>query len=411
MFHVPTLIESKRDGNELSTEDIQAVIEAFTAGDLPDYQMSALAMAIYFQGMTDTETSALTEAMLNSGDRMEWPADSPTKVDKHSTGGIGDKVSLVLAPMLACTGHWVPMISGRGLGITGGTLDKLESIAGYRTDLARDEIIATLERCGAVITGQTSTLCPADKRLYALRDVTGTVPSRPLIVASIMSKKLAESLGRLVLDVKFGSGAFMRDAEQARLLADAMVAVGQRLGVRTSAVLTPMDQPLGCAVGNALEVIECVETLRGNGPPDLVELTLDLAAEVADCDRDGLAATLADGRAWNAFRAMVAAQGGDADSLEDLAESQRAPFVADLKAERSGVLRRIDAGVIGRTCLQLGGGRQRAGDQVDHRVGMDQILKIGVRVQAGDSLMRIHAPSPARLGEAALQLIAGIEIE
>lgn len=411
MLHLPTLIESKRDGAELTPDDIRALIAAFTRGEVPDYQMSALAMAVYFRGMTAAETTALTGAMLDSGDRLEWPADSPVKVDKHSTGGIGDKVSLVLAPLLACTGHWVPMISGRGLGITGGTLDKLESIPGYRTDLSADEILATLRQAGAVITGQTGQLCPADKRLYALRDVTGTVPSRPLIVASIMSKKLAESLDRLVLDVKFGSGAFMRDEAEARLLADAMVQVGRQLGVRTDAVLTPMDQPLGHAVGNALEVVECIDTLRGRGPADLVELTLDLAAAVADCPRETLADSLRDGRAWTAFCTMVEAQGGEVAALETLSERHRAPFVADLKADRSGRLSRLDAGVIGRTCVRLGGGRQRAGDAIDFRVGMDRIVKTGAEVRAGDTLMRVHATTPGQLAEAVQALGPAVGIE
>ncbi len=411
MLHLPTLIEAKRDGEELPPDQIRELIAAFTRDEVADYQMSALAMAVYFRGMSDAETAALTGAMLDSGDRLHWPEGTPVKVDKHSTGGIGDKVSLVLAPLLACTGHWVPMISGRGLGITGGTLDKLESIPGYRTDLAAGEILATLQTAGAVITGQTESLCPADKRLYALRDVTGTVPSRPLIVASIMSKKMAESLDRLVLDVKFGSGAFMRDEEQARLLAAAMVGVGERLGVRTSAVLTPMDQPLGEAVGNALEVVESVAALQGRGPADLVELTLDLAAAVADCPRETLAGCLRDGRAWEAFCRMVGAQGGDVGALETLAERHRAPFVADLKADRSGRLVRLDAGLIGRTCVQLGGGRRRAGDAIDYRVGMDRIVKTGTEVCAGDSLLRVHAATPGQLAEAvgALGAAAGIE--
>ena len=265
-------------------------------------------MAIYFQGMDAAETAALTMAMLESGERLQHPEGHPAIVDKHSTGGIGDKVSLVLAPLLACDGVHVPMISGRGLGITGGTLDKLESIPGYRCDLTTEEIYRCLADVGCVITGQTGDVCPADKKLYALRDVSGTVPSQPLIVASIMSKKLAESLDRLVLDVKFGSGAFMKTEADARSLADAMCAVGQQLGVETRARLNPMDEPLGNAVGNALEVQEAVETLKGNGPADLVDLVLDLASEVSTSDRSQLAAWLQDGSAFEKFRAMVTAQ-------------------------------------------------------------------------------------------------------
>src|SRR3954447_14396690 len=262
-MHVPTLIERKREGAELSTGEIRALIDGFTRGEIPDYQMSAWAMAVFFRGMTARETSDLTMAMMRSGRVLEYPAGSPPKVDKHSTGGVGDKVSLVLAPLLACDDVWVPMISGRGLGITGGTLDKLESIPGFNVNLDKTRALKQLEAIHLFVIGQTADICPADKKLYALRDVTGTVPSQPLIVASIMSKKLAENLDRLVLDVKFGTGAFMKDRAAAQQLADSMTAVGELMGVKMSHLLTPMDEPLGRAVGNALEIAECVDTLQG----------------------------------------------------------------------------------------------------------------------------------------------------
>src|SRR5437660_10265167 len=264
-MHFPSLIEKKRDGQALTTKEINNLVEDFVVGDVPDYQMSALAMAVFFRGMTSTETHHLTEAMMQSGRVLRYPDGSAPKIDKHSTGGVGDKVSLVLAPLLACTGAWVPMIAGRGLGITGGTLDKLESIPGFNVHIDERRALAQLEKIGVFMIGQTAAICPADKKLYALRDVTGTVPSQPLIVASIMSKKLAENLDRLVLDVKFGSGAFMKARPEAEHLAEAMTAVGEGMGVKISHLLSPMDEPLGRAVGNALEVAEAVAALHGNG--------------------------------------------------------------------------------------------------------------------------------------------------
>src|SRR5882762_4424741 len=279
-MHFPSLIEKKRDGHALTTKEINSLVEDFVVGDIPDYQMSALAMAVFFRGMTSAETYHLTEAMMKSGRVLRYPEGSPPKIDKHSTGGVGDKVSLVLAPLLACDEVWVPMISDRGLGITGGTLDKLESIPGFNVNLDEKRALKQLEKIGVFMIGQTEYICPADKKLYALRDVTGTVPSQPLIVASIMSKKLAESLDRLVLDVKFGSGAFMKTRGDAANLATALSAVGREMGVQVSHLLTPMDEPLGWSAGNALEVAEAVECLHGGGPPDMVELTLDLAEKV-----------------------------------------------------------------------------------------------------------------------------------
>jgi pyrimidine-nucleoside phosphorylase len=393
-MHIPALIEKKRDGGKLSAEEIHALISQYSAGTLPDYQMAALAMAVFFRGMDDAETTALTMEMRDSGDVFAWPAGTPPKVDKHSTGGVGDKVSLILAPLLACEGVWVPMISGRGLGFTGGTLDKLESIPGFRVSLAWPEMLSQLEKVGCFIAGQTENFCPADKKLYALRDVTGTVASLPLIVASIMSKKLAESLDRLVLDVKFGRGAFMQKREDAQQLADAMVAVGRGAGVETHAVLNPMDQPLGCTAGNALEVAECVEVLHGGGPPDLIALTLDLAGKLVPASREQLHTRLSDGSAWAKFVAMVEAQGGDATTLEKMREVHRAPVITDLLAVSRGTVTRLDALEIGRLCVELGAGRAKAGDAVDFSVGVECLKKEGDVVDRGEPVIRVHSRQP-----------------
>jgi pyrimidine-nucleoside phosphorylase len=396
-MHVPQLIERKRDGGALSPEEIHAIIRDFTAGTIPDYQMSALAMAIFFRGMSDGETAALTAAMRDSGRSFRWPAGSPPKVDKHSTGGIGDKVSLVLAPLLACDGLWVPMVSGRGLGITGGTLDKLESIPGFNVRLDEAHCLRQIEKIGVFMAGQTEDFCPADKKLYALRDVTGTVPSQALIIASIMSKKLAESLDRLVLDVKFGSGAFMKTRGDAERLAGGLQAAGRDNGVETSFLLSPMDEPLGCTVGNALEVVEAVETLQGGGPPDFVNLTLDLCERVADSPRERLAGWLKDGTAWRRFVALVEAQGGDAAALEKLSDVHRAPLVEPLPAPRDGTVKRVDAGILGAAGVQLGAGRRKATDAIDPAVGFSGLRKTGDRVVAGEPLVFIHARSAESL--------------
>jgi pyrimidine-nucleoside phosphorylase len=409
-MHVPAFIECKRDGGELSASEIEQFIDGYTRGDIPDYQASAFAMAVFFRGLNPTETGALTRAMMRSGRTLQYPAGSPPKVDKHSTGGIGDKVSLVLAPLLACDDLWVPMISGRGLGITGGTLDKLESIPGFNVSLTEEQTLAQLGRIGVAMIGQTADLCPADKKLYALRDVTATVPSQPLIVASIMSKKLAESLARLVLDVKFGTGAFMKTRGEAESLAAALTAVGREMGVQTSHLLTPMDEPLGHTAGNALEIAEAVEALQGRGPSDLVELTLDLSAQVSTASRDRLVAWLNDGTAWRKFVAMVEAQGGDATTLEKIAEIHRAPCVHDLVAPVSGQLVRMDAGTIGRACVALGAGRAKATDTIDFAVGISAIRKVGETVTRGEPLLRVHARSAAALHAALPELHRAFEI-
>jgi pyrimidine-nucleoside phosphorylase len=409
-MHIPTLIERKREGAELAPEEIAGLIDGFTRGEIPDYQMSAFAMAVFFRGMTPNERGELTAAMLRSGRTLQYPKNSPPKVDKHSTGGIGDKVSLVLAPLLACDEVWVPMISGRGLGITGGTLDKLESIPRFSVNLDEARALRQLEKIRVCMIGQTADICPADKKLYALRDVTGTVPSQPLIVASIMSKKLAENLDRLVLDVKFGSGAFMKTRAEAAQLAAAMTDVGTRMGVKMSHLLSSMDEPLGCAVGNALEVAEAVDALQGRGPNDLVELTLDLAAEVANAPRAQLSRWLNDGRAWQKFIELVEAQGGEAGALEKMTATHTAPIIHPLPAPRGGEIRRMDAETIGRAALFLGAGRARASDAVDFAVGFSQIKKVGARVEPNEPLLFIHARTDPALASVLPLLEQAIEV-
>src|SRR5207302_3194418 len=390
-MHFPSLIEKKRDGHALTTKEINNLVEDFVVGDVPDYQMSALAMAVFFRGMTSAETHHLTEAMMQSGRVLRYPEGSPPKIDKHSTGGVGDKVSLVLAPLLACDEVWVPMISGRGLGITGGTLDKLESIPGFNVNLDEKRALKQLEKIGVFMIGQTDDICPADKKLYALRDVTGTVPSQPLIVASIMSKKLAENLDRLVLDVKFGSGAFMKTRKEAQQIAASMTEVGKLMGVKVSHLLSPMDEPLGRTVGHALEVAECVEVLQGGGPPDIIELTLNLAEQVSTAPRAQLGSWLKDGTAWRKFISLVYAQDGDASTLEKLAEVHRAPIIQPLLAQKSGTVKTMDAEAIGRASLLLGGGRHTADDTIDFAVGLSAIKKIGEQIEAKEPLLFVHA--------------------
>ncbi len=392
-MHVPTLIARKREGEELSTGEIRQLIEGYTTGAIPDYQMAAFAMAVYFRGMTAIETAALTKAMMASGDCFTHRTGHPPVVDKHSTGGIGDKVSLVLAPLVACAGCWVPMVSGRGLGITGGTLDKLESIPGFNVRIGLDEAAAQLERLGVVMMGQTERFCPADKKLYSLRDVTGTVPSIPLITASIMSKKLSETLDRLVLDVKYGTGAFMRTKKEAEILAAGMVAVGREMGVEVTALLHPMSEPTGRTVGNALEVIEALECLDGGGPADLRKVVLDLSEAIAGVPRTELERLLDDGGARRKFDELVATQGGKPEDLPRLAEIHRAPVIREVHAPAGGVVAKVDAGLIGQAALQLGAGRAKASDGVDFAVGFDHLVKTGDEIHHGQPLCRIHARS------------------
>jgi pyrimidine-nucleoside phosphorylase len=410
-MHIPSLIERKREGGELSSEEIHSLITRFTSGEMPDYQMSALAMAVFFKGMSTEETAALTHAMLHSGSSLHWPAGSPMRVDKHSTGGIGDKTSLIIAPLLACDGLWVPMISGRGLGITGGTLDKLESIPGFRTQLSEAEIYSVIERVGCAMIGQTADICPADKKLYALRDVTGTVPSIPLITASILSKKLAEGLDRLVLDVKYGTGAFMKTESAAHELAQSMVRTGQALGVRSSVRLSSMNEPTGEAAGNALEVAEAVRCLKGQGPADLESLVLDLCAAISISSREDLKAKLRAGEAWKKFQQMVASQGGQVEALEKMGSVHRAPVIHEVKADHSGTVMQMDARSIGQAVLGLGAGRAKASDPVDFAVGVDRMVKVGTQIQAGAPLLRIHARSQSAAETAETMILSGITIQ
>jgi thymidine phosphorylase len=401
------LIRSKRDGIALSAADIRWLIGAYTDGDIADEQMSALLMAIYFRGLTGPELRAWTDAMISSGERLELGGLRVPTVDKHSTGGVGDKVSLILAPLVASCGAAVPQLSGRGLGHTGGTLDKLESIPGWRAALSNAEIRTVLAATGCVICAAGEGLAPADRKLYALRDVTGTVESIPLIASSIMSKKIAEGTGALVLDVKVGSGAFMPDLASARELARTMVELGNSRGVRTSALLTRMDVPLGRAVGNAVEVEESVATLRGTGPADLVAVTLALAAEMlrlAGISADP-AAALADGRALASYRAMISAQGGDPDAA--LPGARHTEVVT---AESAGWLRGLDARAVGVAAWRLGAGRARKEDPVSAAAGVICLAKPGERVERGQPVLELRGDEPDRFSRARAALAGAIEI-
>ena len=403
------VIEKKRDGHVLSEEEIRAFMDGYTRGDIPDYQMAAMAMAIFIRGMTSEEIAVLTDAMMRSGDLVDTSSISLPKVDKHSTGGIGDKISLVLAPLVACCDVAVPMISGRGLGITGGTLDKLESIPGYRTDLTEKEFVKTVLSCGCSITGQTGRLAPADKKLYALRDVTGTVPSIPLITASIMSKKLAEGIDALVLDVKSGKGAFMKTREQARALAESLVRVGVCMGKGMAALITDMEQPLGCAAGNALEVIESVQTLQGKGPADVTEITilfgirmLILAGKTKDevKARDMLVKNLRSGAAYEKFKRMVTLQGGDPRAFDNFSRLPTAKLKERVPSSRAGFVEEVNAELIGKACVLLGAGRTKTDEKVDFAVGVSDLIKEGMKVEKGQPLVTIHANDKVKLDEA-----------
>jgi thymidine phosphorylase len=443
------LIRAKRDGGRLTDGEIRWLIDAYTGGVIADEQMSALLMAIYFRGLDPAELRSWTAAMIDSGERLDLSSVPAPTVDKHSTGGVGDKVSLVLAPLVAACGAAVPQLSGRGLGHTGGTLDKLESIPGWRAGLTATEMISVLREAGCVICAAGQGLAPADRRLYALRDVTGTVESIPLIASSIMSKKIAEGTAALVLDVKVGSGAFMRDIADARLLAQTMVTLGEEHGVRTTALLTRMDAPLGLAVGNAVEVEEAVTMLSGGGPPDLAEVTLALAAEMlalaglparpaqpaargsagapavgapavgapavgapaAGAPAAGAsaagdpAAALADGRALDRYRAMIRAQGGDPDA--PLPQAAHAQVVT---AAESGWLRRLDARAVGMAAWRLGAGRARKEDPVSAAAGVICLAKPGDRVERGQPLLELRGDAESRFAGARDALASAIEI-
>ncbi|MGA3267093.1 MAG: thymidine phosphorylase [Verrucomicrobiota bacterium] len=437
-----SLVESKREGKALVPEQIQIFIRDFTAGQIPDYQMAAMLMAIYFRGLSTAETAALTLAMRDSGDVLKFPKDPRLLVDKHSTGGIGDKVSLPLAPLLACLGFRVPMISGRGLGITGGTLDKLDSIPGFQTLLPAEKIVAQVQKIGCVICGQTDTMVPADKKIYALRDATGTVPSIPLITASILSKKLTESLDALILDVKFGRAAFMQTQADARKLAQAMVALGNQCGVNTRAILTDMNTPLGRAAGNWLEVKEsvgCLEGRTGVAPvsdskpknmetgrmpvlrcDDLYSLVLDCAAHLLVQTRKSKSLAAARRQAQDCLNSgaprqkwdeMLAAQGADLDAFNrKLTLDSTAKVTVEVKSEKSGFVSQCDARIIGEVIRDLGGGRLTKEAGINYDVGVDQIAKPGERVERSGTLCRVHAADSAQSATAVAQLQTAFEI-
>ncbi|MFJ4498793.1 thymidine phosphorylase [Streptomyces sp. NPDC088864] len=404
-----SVIRTKRDRGELTPEQIDWVIDAYTRGEVADEQMSALAMAILLNGMNRTEIARWTAAMIASGERMDFAALSRPTTDKHSTGGVGDKITLPLAPLVAACGAAVPQLSGRGLGHTGGTLDKLESIPGWRAHLSNAEMLDVLDTTGAVICAAGDGLAPADKKLYALRDVTGTVEAIPLIASSIMSKKIAEGTGALVLDVKVGSGAFMKNLDDARELASTMVALGTDSGVRTVALLTDMSTPLGLTTGNALEVRESVEVLAGGGPKDVVDLTLALAREMLDAaglkDADPEKA-LSDGSAMDVWRRMISAQGGDPDAPLPVAREQHV-----IKASASGVLTRLDAYDIGVAAWRLGAGRARKEDPVQAGAGVELHAKPGDEVTAGQPLLTLHTDTPEKFDYALKALPDAYDIE
>ncbi|MEI8351087.1 MAG: thymidine phosphorylase [bacterium] len=409
------IIEKKRNGEVLSDAELESFIGGYVRGDIPDYQMAAFAMAVFFRGMTPEETVSLTRAMMNSGDCVDTSGLRLPKIDKHSTGGIGDKISIPLAPLVASCGVAVPMISGRGLGITGGTLDKLESIPGYRTALSIREFLAVLQACGCSMIGQTDRIVPADRKLYALRDVTATVPSIPLIVSSIMSKKLAEGIDGLVLDIKCGRGAFMKTREDARALAGRLVQVGRAMGKRVTALMTAMDQPLGRTVGNALEMGEAIDILRGEGPEDTTELTLRLGAEmlvlagvvpVAGEALPLLRRKLDSGAALATFKTMVGLHGGRIEVIDNPGLFPVAPVRHAVSAPRAGTVLAVDAETIGRISLLLGAGRTKTTDRVDPAAGVSGLVKVGERVEAGTPLATLHCASQDRM-EAALPLAGG----
>ncbi len=405
-MHAINIITKKRDGVEISREEIEFFIQGYTRGEIPDYQAAAWLMAVYLQGMTDREMHDLTLAMAHSGDVLDLKDVAPLVVDKHSTGGVGDKVSLVVAPLVAACGLPVAKMTGRGLGFSGGTVDKLESIPGYRTDLSEAELRAQLSEIGIVLTGQTADLAPADLKLYTLRDVTATVESIPLIVGSIMSKKIAAGADAIVLDVKMGNGAFMKTLEDAEILAEAMVLMGTRVGRRTVALISDMNQPLGWAVGNALEVQEAINTLHEGGPADFREHCLVVAAEMlmlGNKATDANAAltlaleTLASGAAWHKFKDMVEAQGGDVRYVDEPERLPKARLIEPVPAPRSGYLANVNAAEVGKAVVDLGGGREEIGDPIDHSVGAIVHYKVGDLVQKDTPLFTIHANDEAKL--------------
>ena len=417
------IIRRKRDGAELSHEEIEFFVRGVTSGEIADYQSTALLMAIFLNGMTDAEQSALTNAMLHSGEKLDFSDIPKPKVDKHSTGGVGDKTSLLIAPLAAAAGVCVPMISGRGLGHTGGTLDKLESIPGYRVNLSLKEFRAVLDRCGFAMNGQTSEIAPADRKLYALRDATSTVEAIPLIVASIISKKGAAGLDAMVIDVKTGSGAFMREHERARELARALVKTGNSLGVRSQGLITDMNQPLGSAVGNSVEVLECIELLRGEineGARPVLELSIELAGRMVvlarlessiDAARARIKQVHESGAALETFRKNVEAQGGDprvCDAPEEFLPLTENSF--KVESPRSGFVIKVDTEEIGHAIAEAGGGRVRIDDEIDPRVGFVSEVKIGDEIHAGNSMGRVFCADDNRGNRAAARIQAAYHV-
>ncbi|MBN1873454.1 MAG: thymidine phosphorylase [Anaerolineae bacterium] len=411
------IIEKKRDGHILTAEEIEFFIHGYVDGDIPDYQAAALLMAILLCGMDDDETGALTLAMAHSGEMLTLQDIAPLVVDKHSTGGVGDKVSLVVTPTVAACGLPVGKMSGRGLGFSGGTLDKLESIPGYRSDLTVAEFKAQLQQVGLVLSGQSVNLAPADGKLYALRDVTGTVPSLPLIVSSIMSKKIAAGADAIVLDVKVGTGAFMKTLDDARALAEGMVRIGKRVGRRVTALISDMNQPLGRAVGNALEVREAIAALHGEEVVDFREHCLVVAGEMlllggkvdtVEAGIDLAAQTIASGAAWEKFREWIAAQGGDVRYVDDPIRLPHARIVETVVASRSGFLAHIQADEIGMTVVSLGGGREQKGDLIDYAVGVEIHVKVGDRVEVGQPLFTLYANDEGKCATAMQRLLRSL---
>ncbi len=414
------IIQHKRDNKELSGEEIQFFVEEYTAGNIPDYQAAALAMAIFFNGMTPEETAALTLAMAHSGDVMDLTPIKGVKVDKHSTGGVGDKTSLVLGPMVAALGVPVAKMSGRGLGHTGGTIDKLESFPGFQTGIPEQEFFDNVNKIGIAIAGQTGNLAPADKKLYALRDVTATVESIPLIASSIMSKKIAAGADVIVLDVKVGSGAFMKDEESAVKLADTMVRIGDNVGKKTMAVVSDMDEPLGYAVGNALEVKEAIDTLAGNGPQDLYELCLELgshmvagAGKAQNCAeaKEMLAGTIKDGSALRKLAELVEAQGGNPEAVYDTELLPKASIEYEYRADTEGYVSRIVCDIVGTSAMVLGGGRENKDSVIDLSVGIILEAKKGAYVHKGDVLARFYANDENKLSDAVKRFADAYVIE
>lgn len=412
------IIIKKRDKQELNQEEIEFFVHGFTTGEIPDYQVSAWAMAVLLNGMTDQETTFLTQAMAHSGDILDLSSISSIVVDKHSTGGVGDKTTLVVAPLVAACGLKVGKMSGRGLGFSGGTLDKLESIPGYRVDLSVTEFLQQLKDIGVVVTGQSADLAPADGKLYGLRDVTGTVPAMPLIASSVMSKKIAAGANVIVLDVKVGMGAFMTNLADARKLGEMMVAIGSLSGKKVRAILSDMNQPLGEAVGNAMELKEAIEALHGAGPADLREHCLELACHLLEMGgissnlegaRKIAKENLDNGSAWKKFRQLVEAQGGDVSYIDHPEKLPQAPFIETVHAQRCGYLSKVNARIIGETSVAMGAGREKKGDMIDLEVGILVHCKVGDEVKEGQKLFTIHSKSQEAISNIRKSLLSSLE--